>query len=232
MRGRFVGREREVEELKAVLAAAVTEEAQNAGLVIGAPGSGKSRLLAEIADRAQVRVLRITGYEPEQAVPLTAARDLLKELSRSPRQGSGLETVAFGSEAWGETATPLRLFEAAYQCLAERSPVLIAIDDLQWVDDVSVALVTYLVRASIADGTPIALLAVGRPSARAGTLRDALAAMLPDEALHELELAPLSESAGVALVRDLAPRTATDDARRIWERAGGSPFWIEALALN
>lgn len=228
---RFVGRDRELSELEGLVARSLERTSPTAAMVTGLPGSGKSRLLEEIFERARLPVLRITGYEPEQAVPLTATRDLLRELSRVPQAGARLEAAAFGDQAWGRSAIPLRLFEAASRCLVELAPAIIAIDDLQWVDELSAALVTYLARAGRADGVPMAVIAAGRPSSRTGAVRDALAGILDDGELLELELAPLAEDAGIALVKTLAPRAGTDDARRIWQRAAGSPFWIEALAV-
>ena len=168
MRGPFVGREGELNELAEVVASAKAGATPSAAVVIGAPGSGKSRLLSEIINRLQPPVLRVTGYEPEQAVPLTAARELLRTLSRVPIHGVALEAVAFGEQQWGQAGAPLRLFEAAYRCLADSEPVTLVIDDLQWVDDVSAALVSYLVRASQTDGVSLALLSAGRPRALSG----------------------------------------------------------------
>ena len=217
MRGRFIGRTRELDEVEALIAA-VHRDGPRAGLVIGAPGSGKSRLLAEAAVRSDVRVLKVRGHEPEQGVPLTATRDLLRELSRSPREGTRLYAIAFGEQPWGRAEAPLRLFEATYRCAAELAPAVITIDDLQWIDDVSAALVTYLARAACADGESLAVLAASRPSARAGAMRDALDAILPSGALVDIELGPLPAGEGVALVRELVTGIDAPGARRIWER--------------
>jgi DNA-binding CsgD family transcriptional regulator/tetratricopeptide (TPR) repeat protein len=232
VRGRFVGREDELAALEALVDAAVAGDGPRAAIVVGAPGSGKSRLLGEAARRSGARVVRMTGYEPEETVPLTAARELLRDLSRTPGEGGRLGALAFGDAAWGRTALPLPLFEAAYRCVAEGGPALVAVDDLQWVDDVSTALLTYLVRAGRADALPLGVVVVARPSARTGSVRDAFGTILPAEALHEVELGPLPEADGVALVRALSPGTEPAEARRVWQRAGGSPFWIEALAVD
>jgi DNA-binding CsgD family transcriptional regulator/tetratricopeptide (TPR) repeat protein len=232
MPGRFVGRRDELDRLEVAIRRAADERRPQAAIAIGTPGSGKSRLLVEARRRAPFRVLGMTGYEPEQGVPLTAARDLLRDLSRAPGAGARLAGIAFGDQSWGQTSLPLRLFEMAHQCLAELSPAVLAIDDVQWIDELSAALATYLVRASAADGVPLALVAMGRPGARTGSLRDGIGAALPADAVDELELGPLTEAEGAALVAELAPGTDAGEARRIWQRAAGSPFWIEALALD
>jgi DNA-binding CsgD family transcriptional regulator/tetratricopeptide (TPR) repeat protein len=232
MRGRFVGREVELELLSAILAQSSERPGPAAGVVIGAPGSGKSRLLNEVIAHTSRPVLRVIGYEAEQGVPLTAARDLLRELTQRGDPGDQLRETAFGGQAWGQS-TPLRLFEATHRSLAEVAPFVLWVDDVQWLDDVSVALLSYLLRAGEADATPMALLAGGRPSATTGKLRNAVLATLSGTDLHaEMELGPLPEAAGVAMVRALKPAASVADAARIWHRAAGSPFWIEALAIT
>jgi DNA-binding CsgD family transcriptional regulator len=229
--GRFVGRDQELQELGA-LASDVLADGQPLGASIdGPPGSGKTRLLQEVIQRSSLRVMRINGYEPEHAVPLTAARGLLRELSRSPGSGRRLAAIAFGARSWG-SASPLRLFEAAYRCVAGLCPLGIAVDDVQWMDAMSLALLSYLIRAAEADRAPLLILAAGRPSATLGSMRDALAGTLPAARVREVSLEPLTAAAGVALVRGIAPATDAAAAQRIWERAGGSPFWIEALTVD
>jgi DNA-binding CsgD family transcriptional regulator len=79
----------------------------------------------------------------------------------------------------------------------------------------------------------MALLIGGRPSATIGKLRDAVATTLSGgDRYLEMELGPLPEAAGVAMVRGLKPATSLADAALIWRRAAGSPFWIEALAIT
>jgi DNA-binding CsgD family transcriptional regulator len=108
---------------------------------------------------------------------------------------------------------------------------VLIVDDLQWVDEVSVALIGYLVRSAEADALPMAVVSAGRPSATAGGFRDLLAASLPESSPPtELDLGPLNETAGIALVRSITPSASAADASRIWREAAGSPFWIEALA--
>ena len=66
---RFVGRVAELAALHEITDAAV-EGGVAAAIVIGEPGSGKSRLLAEAAARAELsNRFHIVGYEPERHVP-------------------------------------------------------------------------------------------------------------------------------------------------------------------
>jgi predicted ATPase len=234
MRGPLVGRLTELTVLRAAVDRSRARPGPASVLVTGAPGSGKTRLLQEALREAPAAGrLPITGYEPERAVPLASARDVIRRLGEIGADGALLMALAFDEGARERAPDPLRLFEATYRCLRGAAPAVLVIDDLQWVDELSLALVSYLVRAAEADRVPLALLAAGRPSANAGTLRGSLGQILPDEELRmEIELDPLPKEAGVALVRSLVPSTPPDEAARIWSAAAGSPFWIEALTIE
>ena len=231
----FVGRARELEVLEAALDPRRALAASPAvALLVGAPGSGKSRLVRELALRATgYRSLRITAYEPEQDVPLAAARHLLTTLMRAPRHGNRLHALTFGDPAGVRGTTTLQIFETAYRCVRELGQCLVMLDDLQWADDRSTALISYLLRASAADGYHLAVVVASRPSPTFGAFADTVDAILgggPRAA--QISLAPLTEDEGIAMVRGLVPRTTPSDAARIWQLAAGSPFWIEALSLD
>jgi len=232
MRGRFVGREAEVAAIEAVIQESLTRPGPGGAIVVGAPGSGKTRLLTEIIAHNSLPVAHISGYEAEQSMPLTATRDLLLKLARAPASGRQLRLAAFGEQPAGPATDPLRLFELAYRCLGEVDSLLIVIDDVQWVDEVSRALIVYLLRAARGDAIALPMIAAGRPGSPIGSLRDAILGSHDEEAFLDLQLSPLPESAGIALVQDLAPTTTVAEASRIWQTASGSPFWIEAIAVD
>ena len=157
----FFGREAELDELATVLRRARAEHAPAAALVAGEPGSGKTRLLAEAVRRSTgTESVTVAGYEPSQSIPLSAIGGLLRRLSAAPRHGAVLDGLAFGRDEEA-TRDPLRIFEAAHRATSTLGPLLICIDDLQWVDEQSLALVDYLTRS--ADG-PFVVMAATRRS--------------------------------------------------------------------
>ena len=225
----FVGRVDELAALDAVARAAGGGDVAGA-VVVGDAGCGKSRLLAEAANRIDLaRVFRVTGYEPERQVPLAAASDLLRALADAPA-GRQLGVLLFDpARARSSGLEPLRVFEAAHQAVRTIEPALVLLDDLQWVDELSVALCHYLVRAAEATGEPLALVAAGRPSANEASLSASLAKVLPRDRLTRIELGPLTGGDALELTKALVPVLEDDEARNLAALAGGSPFWIEAL---
>jgi DNA-binding NarL/FixJ family response regulator len=220
----FVGRAEELERLAEV--AATSGPGPVAVVVVGEPGSGKSRLLAEARSRSsRPHSFAVVGYEAERQVSLAAASGLLRSLGDVPGRGTKVETVLF--DAANEAALePVRLFEAAHRAFRACEHALLVVDDLQWVDELSLALCHYLIRAAHESGQRVVVFAATRPSGSGASLADAL----PPERVSSIELGPLSREEGIELVLGLHPRPDRGLAVELWERAKGSPFWLEALA--
>jgi len=215
----FVGRESELAALAAAVHGAAADDAASV-LIIGEPGSGKSRLLEEAASRAGIETqLHVVGYETERQVPLAAATPLLRKLADVPKHGARIDALVFGEQETTDALGSLRIFEAAFRALRELTPALLVFDDVQWADDLSLSLCHYLLRAARDTDEGLALLAAGRPSPAAAAF----------DSETVLELGPLEAQDSLALVSAIAPQLDSSGARQISDRSGGSPFWIEAL---
>jgi hypothetical protein len=116
-------------------------------LVTGTAGIGKTRLLRELCGSRLPGPSRhaVRGYEMERMVPLAAAAGQLDALVDVAGEGVRLAAL-LGRE--GQPGDRLRLFEAARRCIFAEPPTIVVVDDLQWVDEISVALVHYLLRAA------------------------------------------------------------------------------------
>jgi DNA-binding CsgD family transcriptional regulator len=219
-----------LEELRALVeAGAQAHDGLSAVMIVGDPGSGKTRLLAEASGLlGDLTQLRVVGYEPERDVPLAAAADLLRTLGEVPDGGDRLRAVVFEPDR-ASALDPIRLFEAAHRTLSRLEPAVLLMDDLQWVDDLSLTLCHYLARAAEGTGQRLALIAAARASAQATAFAGSLSHFVPAERLTMLELGSLSAEEALELVVTLAPALPREDAKRVAQRAGGSPFWVEAL---
>jgi DNA-binding CsgD family transcriptional regulator len=187
--------------------------------------------LEEARNRLKIgRQLVMAGYEAERNVPLAAATGLLRAISG---ERDWVSKLLLGPSAGGwTTLEPVRIFEAAHLEVGRLGPVLLTVDDLQWVDDLSLALCHYLVRAASASAHPIALLGASRPSARTSTFANSLAQLLgPSGRFNVVELHPLARDEGIRLVASLDPSIRPELAAQLWDQATGSPFWLAALAM-
>jgi len=174
MASSFVGRTSELEAIRLVADSVMSNRAPGAIVLIGDPGIGKSRLLGEAGHRLRFRQFAIVGYEPEQRVPLAASRDFVRALATI----SSDRALGPGASPKGElpaTLEPVTIFETAHRTLQGLGPVALVIDDLQWVDGLSLALCHYLLRAAVSDRRPLLILAGTRRSATAGAFLSSLA---------------------------------------------------------
>jgi DNA-binding CsgD family transcriptional regulator len=182
--------------------------------------------LAEARGRAEVhRQFTVAGYEAERQVPLAAAALLLRTLAEVPEHGPHLDSLLFrASDARG--LEPVRVFEAALRAFSALEPALLVVDDLHWVDELSLALCHYLIRAAQDSGGRVAIFAATRPGGPGSSLMDAL----PAERVTFIELPALSREEGIELALAIDSELDPEIAGGLWEKADGSPFWIEALA--
>jgi DNA-binding CsgD family transcriptional regulator len=226
----FVGRAAELAALGEIAGAAAGGDVA-AAVVVGEAGSGKSRLLTQVAASAKAPdSLWVVGYEPERQVPFASCVELLRALCKAGAAGRRLEALAFeATPDAGSALEPVRVFEAVHRALRAHGPAFIAVDDLQWVDELSLALCHYLVRGAETSGPPLSVIAVGRPSPNTTSFASSLAQILPAERCNSLELGPLANEEAHELVKALAPTLGESEARELAQRSAGSPFWLEAL---
>jgi DNA-binding CsgD family transcriptional regulator len=229
----FVGRESELGSLTATAERGLRAGAA-AAFIAGDPGSGKTRLLAEVSERTSAEQrFRLAGYEAERQVPLAAVAPLLRTLSESGADGRRLAALLYDPPTGGDSSLePMRILEAANRASTAVEPALIVLDDVQWADPLSLALCHYLVRSAHEDRRRLGFVAAGRPALTTTEFAASLERTLSPEAFMQIQLTELDRAAGVALAQAVAPTLSSDEADAIWRRAAGSPFFIEALARS
>jgi DNA-binding CsgD family transcriptional regulator len=215
----IVGRTRERSEIEALLEAA--REGRSTALILhGEAGIGKSTLLDEaVAAAPDFRVLRARGYESESDIPFAGLLDLLTPLLDLLDRIPPLQAAALrGSLALGEPvphdqfaipAAVLSLLGAA----AEEQPLLVVVDDVQWLDTASGDALLFAARRLGQEG--IVMLAAARDGEGmdpqgTGLPRMRVAALEPDSA-RELLVARAGAVADVV-------------ADRLLESAAGNPL--------
>ena len=233
----LIDREEEMARMMELL-----DPAQMTGAVVSLTGQawmGKSRLLEEVeraAAESGRRVLFGRAFRMEQGLPFGVAAQIFRSAARLIDGSSdtlsswALSEVArlvpelSGGRPRSEVRDPfgeLRLFDGAFTVLAElaaQSPLVVVVDDAQWMDPSSAGLISYVARRI----TGCRLLLV--VAARSGEPLPDLARELLADAGSHLELQPLSTE---QLTLIAGSREAAELLRR---RTGGVPLLVaEAL---
>ena len=220
---RLHGRETELAEVEGLLASGL-----RCAVLLGGPGEGKSALLTAVADRlraAGTTVLAVAGRPADRSLPLAGLAELLL-LGRSP--GSALASelrlrLLDLVRGTGARATPLGLRLDVLTWLEELAgdaPLVVAVDDAQWLDPTSLQVLTFL--AHRVGATPVSLLLAARADPPPAELRG----------LPSVPLAPLGEASARLLVAEVAPGLAEPAVRTLLGRAAGNPLALVELARS
>lgn len=231
-----VGRDAEHEAVLAILAALPTAPA--AVLLTGDGGIGKTTVWEAGINEARRRSYRVLSFRAgpsEMQLSFGGLGDLLEgvllEVQRElpTPQRRALE-AALGVIEIDATPEPRLLGVAllnVFRTLARERPLVVAIDDLQWLDQPTAELLVFALRRL--ESEPVTVLATARGAPDAGAPFQLDRAL--GERLTRLAVGPLSLGAVQHLLRErLATPVARRLVRRIHERSGGNPFYALELA--
>ncbi|WP_185845345.1 LuxR family transcriptional regulator [Nonomuraea sp. WAC 01424] len=188
-------------------------------LIEGAPGAGKSRLLAEVADLATAASLRVQAGAAGQDGHAVPFAPLLDALLSSPAPLVARERLLALSEAEDQRFWLLRELQHELGRAASAAPLVIVMDDLQWCDAATrSALRTLPARLS---GQPILWVLATREQHQAGTAR-----AWPAE---RIVLRPLSTEAVALLAQDVLRAVAEPALLELARKADGRPLLLVEL---
>lgn len=173
-------------------------------VLVAPPGQGKTRLSRRVEERAAsraIRVLRGTCAVATAVGPLQPFRQI---------------AAALGDAS--DAAVDPDALVARIAGLLARQPLLLVLDDWQWADTASVAVLSAIRTLN----GPLGILLLAR---------DDEDSMVPLDGFAEIRLPPLTLAETTALVQSRRPEFDPLDAARIHARAGGNPLYVEEICL-
>jgi DNA-binding CsgD family transcriptional regulator len=193
----------------------------------GEPGVGKSTLLGWAARRAAADgalVLSVVGVQAEFGVAYAGLHRLSVQLPPGTGSAPARARVVSAVGTDGPQVRPVLVALAFLELVtaaAHHRPVLLTVDDAQWLDAPSWEALTFVARRLHAD--PVLLLTAMRD----GTESDSL---LDRGGLAELRVPPLADAPAGALLDRRAPGLRPDLRRRVLAEAAGNPLGLVELA--
>ncbi|MEV1295340.1 AAA family ATPase [Pseudonocardia sp. NPDC049635] len=225
MRSEPAGRSAEI----AVLDRLLTRTRAGAGGAIvlwGEPGIGKSVLLAHVHDRAQGFLrLHHRAARPESDLLLAGIHGLLRPFTDRPvaPAATGYAAAEVAPDRRDESADRLRTGTAALSLfcrLAEDRPVLVVLDDAQWLDRASADCLGFVARRVQDHPVLVVLADQSDPSGR------------PWEGVTALQVRELAEGPARQLVTIVDPSAGAREVDETVRAAGGNPLALHETAAT
>ena len=237
--GEVMGREPELAVLQRFLDS--IPSAPSALLLSGDPGIGKTTVWKEgLADALlrDYRILSCGPIEAETRLSYAALGDLLEPIleealpSLPEPQRLALEVALLRSPSSGARADQRAVSLAVLGCLrsvASTSPVVVAVDDIQWMDLPSARVLQFVVRRL--KDEQIGLITAARGAPADDDPLGVVSAFAEDRA-HAVHVGPLSQD---ALERVLRAKVGEGFSRTtllsLHEMSGGNPFFAQEIGL-
>ena len=223
----LIGRDHEVAHVRRLVAGA---REQGGALVIeGAPGIGKSALVAEAVRAAgdDLQVMRAVGVQSESHLPFAGLHQLLRPLLVGARVLPGPQhdalATAFGM-AEGTVPESFLIGLGTLGLLSEAAherPLLVVVDDAQWLDRPSAAALAFVARRVQSD--PIVMLV---------TVREGYQTPLHEAGLPGLPLERLADAASRQLLGTRFPALEPAMRERVVAEAEGNPLALLEFAAS
>jgi len=202
--------------------------AGGAVLVRGAPGIGKSALLADAATRASAAGFTIARAFGEQAgsdVPYGGLQQFVPSLGMKLDMLAEPQRSALASAVGRGEATVPDVFLVGLATLnlvveaAARAPVLLVVDDVQWIDDPTISVLAFMARRVRTE--PVLVL---------GAAREGYRSRLGADELITLSLPPLSDADAESLLDSIVPDLPPSVRRQVLAEAAGNPLGLTELS--
>ena len=248
----LVGRDREVNAIRTYIESAVCGSGAVVG-VVGPPGIGKSRLVAEVVGLGAQRGVEVVSAFCEahaREIPFYAAARMFREVLgvadlrgqsardrvRAHLPGAenedllllddllGVADPEIDPPATGPDARRRRLTALLITAsVARAAPVMYVVEDAHWIDEASESLIAGFL--SDIRGTDALTLVTYRPEYRG---------RLAERAADTIALAPLDDLQSTTLIGELlgADPSVAFIGSKIAERASGNPFFAEEMVRD
>jgi class 3 adenylate cyclase/tetratricopeptide (TPR) repeat protein len=226
----FVGRRRELEQMRRAFARSLEERACHLFTLLGVAGIGKTRLACELFDEleGEATVLRGRCLPYGDGITFWPLREVIRELGGEDeveRLLSANEDAEIICERLTGDRGSQELFWAVRrlcETLARERPLVLCFEDVHWAEPTFLDLIEYL--AGWTRAAPVLLICIARPE----FLDERPVWLSGQENAASFTLSPLSENESEMLLGALG--VGGESGKRIAEAAEGNPLYAEQVA--
>ncbi len=213
---RFVGRERETQLIRNAWTRVLAESRCELVTIVGDPGIGKSRLVAEALGAAGARIVRARCLPYGEGIAYWPVVEVIKQLDALPRDEAAAAAIRSLLGELDQATSAEEIAWAFRKLLEQEAPLTVVFDDVHSGEETFLDLVEGV--GLLSAGAPLLLLCTARPE-----LLDRRPQWTVD-----LRLEPLGEEAVASMTGAVPPEL----GRRIAAAAGGNPLFLtEMLAM-
>ena len=216
-------------------------------IVDGEAGMGKSRLAEEVAARARLagaavsiaRAVEADAAEPWNGLLALAGPELLEARGTGAAAPGALARLAEALPDWADrfpgarTVEPMptgRAFASVLRAAAEENPVLLLVDDAQWLDRESLLAILAALRDLA--GLPLGVLLTVSPRGVPAALDEARARIGRDHPGCAVRLEPLTEAGIAELAHWALPRLEGEAHERLVRRVSTDSAGLPLLTFE
>jgi DNA-binding SARP family transcriptional activator len=246
-RAPLIGREEELRRLVEAWTAGRDRRKAGLGMVLGEAGVGKTRLLEEVLERARLdgaSVSAMVSVPGDRSEPWNGVYGLARALQDAPglsaAQPAALATFAVHLPEWADRFAgqvrgvppypPGRALSDLLTAVCREHPVVLAVDDAQWLDEESLSALTATLRDL--SNEPLFVLLAAPPASDRPALdgfRARIGRDIPGAVVH---LAPLPEPALRRLATWALPRYTDTELDRVARRVHLDSAGLPLLAVE
>jgi predicted ATPase len=214
-------------------------------LLVGEPGIGKTRLLEELQAFAQsnrAQILWGRGFAAETMRPYGIWTDALRAAAIAATANIPSALGCLLPELGQPSPAPpdlSHLFDAVVQLLmqwAHQTPLLVILDDIQWIDEASSALLHYAIRLLRPFPVLFALAARAQELTENAAISRVVQALRREQRLQTQELSALDREQTADLIRHnqgIAPSSLSlAIANQVFIDSGGNPLFALEIARS
>ena len=210
---RFVGRVPELAALRQAWERTRSEGKCELVTVVGEPGVGKSRLVAEALGSVEARAVRSRCLPYGEGITYWPVVEVVKQLAALPSEPSAATAIRSLLGESEEATSADQIAWAFRKLLEEQAPLIVVLDDIQWGEETFLDLVE---ATALLTAAPLLLLCTARPE-----LLDRRPAWP-----NVLRLEPLNDAEAEELMRS---EVREELAERIGHAAGGNPLFLSDM---